>query len=102
MGPLSIRTRPSHLPGPALSKSGIPGRHEETDVFLIGIRASCSYAALDYLSRSLSLYTLEENGLFIRGLYGRRGSVPLERSCRNNRKLFAEIIKDCKYCSFSL
>ena len=57
MGPLSIRTRssldPSHLPGPALSKTGIPGKREETDVFLIGIRASCSYAALDHLSRSL-------------------------------------------------
>ena len=41
MGQLSIRTRswlgPSHLPGPALSKSGIPGKCEETDVFLIGI-----------------------------------------------------------------
>ena len=45
--------RPSHLPGPALSKSGIPGKREETDVFLIGTRASCSYATLDHPSRSL-------------------------------------------------
>ena len=47
MGPLSIRTRsslgPSHFPGPALSKSGIPGKREKPDVFLIGFRASYSY-----------------------------------------------------------
>ena len=45
--------RLSHLPGPALSKMGIPGKCEETNVTLLGIRASYSYAALDHLSRSL-------------------------------------------------